>query len=73
MKTLTDADWAIAEAAVKRVMDTTLSRTEHKQLTDLLGRVNPVHDYSGLTLMGLCAADLGVFGRGITGDPGDEI
>lgn len=39
MKTISDADWELVQAAVKRVIDTTLSRAEHKKLNDVLTRV----------------------------------
>lgn len=39
MKTISDADWTLIHDAVRKVIDTTLSRAEYKKLNDVLTRV----------------------------------
>lgn len=36
---LTEADWALIKATLRKAIDTTLSRVEHAELTALLGRI----------------------------------
>lgn len=57
MKSVSDADWALAESAIRKVMDTTLSRAEHKQLSDMLSRASSSTAY-GAGFMGLCVDDI---------------
>lgn len=39
MKTIADSDWLLISDAVRKVIDTTLSRSEQKMLADAMARV----------------------------------
>jgi hypothetical protein len=40
MKTISDNDWTVIHAAVRKVIDSTLSRGERQKLLDVLARVD---------------------------------
>lgn len=40
MKTVSESDWVLIHATVKKVVDTTLSRGERQKLLDVLARVD---------------------------------
>ena len=39
MPTISDSDWLIILSTLQRQRDTTLSRAEHKQISDVINRV----------------------------------